>query len=88
MDRGAPPYSLATVESYLTTINLFVGFLHRFMGIQQRHWSLLLFTNQFFITAYVGFKIQVTPVRACGWRCEHTCDAFAGDDALYQCCIC
>lgn len=64
VDRGAPPFSHATVEGYLSTINHFIGFLHTIMGIQQQHWSLQLFSNQFFITAYIGFKLQNTVVRA------------------------
>lgn len=62
VDRGGAPYSAATVDGYLSTINLFIGFLHRFFGIGPQHWSLQLVSNQFFITAFIGFKCQTSQV--------------------------
>jgi hypothetical protein len=87
VDRGGAPYSVATVEGYLVTISLFIGFLHRFYGIGPQHWSLQLASNQFFITAFIGFKCQTSQVCMCLCVCVGGRMLF-GDSGVAFCALC
>lgn len=60
LDRDGPPLSKGTVAGYLSSVNMFIGFLQKFMGIKEMHWSLALFSNQYFVAAYAAFKAQAS----------------------------